>query len=131
MAIDMQNAVQGLIAEWCALGYNIGFGIGLAAGRATVGRIGYKNRAEYTAIGSVVNLASRLCNLARDHQILVDPTAFTLLDGQIDLVSLGAHSIRGYDKEILVYKLECEKARLATTKTKPDPIMSPIGATQQ
>ena len=61
MAIDMQLNVQNLAANWRSRGYEIGFGVGLAMGLATVGRIGNESRVEYTAIGNVVNLASRLC----------------------------------------------------------------------
>ena len=72
MSVDMQEAVQGLVLHWSTLGYSIGFGMGMAAGAATVGRIGYEGRLEYTAIGPVVNLASRLCSAAQDGQILID-----------------------------------------------------------
>ena len=64
MALEMQAAVQALIGGWRARGHAIGFGVGLAKGAATVGRIGYEGRQEYTAIGNVVNLASRICAAA-------------------------------------------------------------------
>ncbi|TGR91754.1 adenylate/guanylate cyclase domain-containing protein, partial [bacterium M00.F.Ca.ET.191.01.1.1] len=66
MAVDMQDSTQELISDWRQRGYKIGFGMGLAMGWATVGRIGYGARADYTAIGNVVNLASRLCSSAED-----------------------------------------------------------------
>src|SRR5918993_1362522 len=75
MAGDMQAAVQALIAGWCARGHALGFGVGLAKGMATVGRIGYEGRHDYTAIGRVANLASRLCSAAEDKQILIDANA--------------------------------------------------------
>ena len=58
--------------RWRARGHAIGFGMGLAKGPATVGRIGYEGRSDYTAIGNVVNLASRICGVAEDGQILID-----------------------------------------------------------
>lgn len=68
LAIEMQKRVQGLIADWRSRGYHVGFGVGLASGSATVGRIGYEDRLDYTAIGSVVNLAARLCASAADRK---------------------------------------------------------------
>jgi class 3 adenylate cyclase len=75
MTVEMQKEVQALIARWCERGHSIGFGVGVAKGIATVGRIGYEERVDYTAIGSVVNLASRLCAAAADGQILICPTS--------------------------------------------------------
>src|SRR5258707_7610585 len=72
LAIDMQVAVQSLANRWYARGYGMGFGVGIAMGPATVGTVGYEGRLDYTAIGNVVNLASRLCDSADDAQILVD-----------------------------------------------------------
>ena len=63
LAVDMQKNVQALIAGWRSHGYHVGFGVGLASGPATVGRIGYKDRLDYTAIGSVVNLAADCAHL--------------------------------------------------------------------
>ena len=78
MAIDMQGAVQELILHWRARGHAIGFGIGIATGEATVGRIGNEGRIDYTAIGPVVNLASRLCSSAADGQVIVDVRQLSL-----------------------------------------------------
>ena len=69
MAESMQVAVSSLIVDWRARGRPMGFGIGLAKGVATVGRVGYEARHDYTAIGNVVNIASRLCSAAEDGQI--------------------------------------------------------------
>jgi adenylate cyclase len=98
MAIEMQNVVQRLIVGWNSEGYAIGFGVGLAMGPATVGQIGYEGRADYTAIGNVVNLASRLCSMADDKQILVDPVVYEAAHGQYPLVALGTRSVKGYEK---------------------------------
>ncbi|WP_244749730.1 HAMP domain-containing protein [Mesorhizobium sp. L-2-11] len=103
MAIDMQDAVQHLIAEWRLRGHAVGFGIGLAMGRATVGRIGYEARVDYTAIGNVVNLASRLCSSADDLQILTDDSVACSVGGKIPMVALGARHLKGFDEEVRVY----------------------------
>jgi class 3 adenylate cyclase len=103
MAVEMQATVQGLISDWQARGYRIGFGVGLAMGMATVGRIGNESRSDYTAIGSVVNLASRLCSSAADGEILVDQIAATAVGLKRPLVFLGPRSIKGYDEDLPVF----------------------------
>ena len=75
MASDMQASVQDLLRGWRALDDRLGFGVGLAMGPATVGRIGSEGRLHYSAVGNVVNLASRLCASADDSQILIDRIA--------------------------------------------------------
>jgi adenylate cyclase len=103
MAVDMQKAVQALIAGWRSRGYAIGFGVGIAMGPAAVGRIGYESRVEYTAIGNVVNLAARLCSSAEDEQILIDPVVAEVLQNKVPHVALGARSFKGYTEQLSVY----------------------------
>ncbi|MGM4917646.1 cache domain-containing protein [Tardiphaga sp. 813_E8_N1_3] len=103
LAIDMQAAVQALIAGWRVAGHTIGFGVGIAMGQATVGTVGYEGRIEYTAIGSVINLASRLCGLAGDAQILLDPILAGAVGGAIEVNSIGERSIKGYDRPVGVF----------------------------
>src|SRR3712207_1170149 len=93
MAIEMQETVQGLIGGWRARGHRIGFGVGLAMGQATVGRIGTEGRSDYTAIGSVVNLASRLCSSAADGEILADTNVATAVGLRRPLALLGQRPI--------------------------------------
>src|SRR6266849_6216903 len=71
MAVAMRAAVGELKSGWRRRGFEIGFGIGVAQGYATLGRIGFEERVDYTAIGTVTNLAARLCGEAQDGQILV------------------------------------------------------------
>ena len=103
MAIDMQEAIQRLIAQWHLRGHAIGFGMGMAMGSATVGRIGYEARVDYTAIGHVVNLASRLCSSANDRQILVDQSVAQSVRGKIPLVTLGTRHLKGFDEQVPAY----------------------------
>ncbi|WP_201863807.1 adenylate/guanylate cyclase domain-containing protein [Microvirga soli] len=103
LAVEMQVSVQELIVGWRERGYRIGFGVGLAMGPATVGRIGYENRFDYTAIGSVVNLAARLCASASDSEILVDATAAEAVKDKRHVHPIGMRLIKGYDEEFLVY----------------------------
>jgi adenylate cyclase len=103
MAIDMQLNVQKLAANWRSRGYEIGFGVGLAMGLATVGRIGNESRVEYTAIGNVVNLASRLCSSAKDEQILIDPNVAEAVSEKYSLITLGKRRFKGFDKPLAVF----------------------------
>lgn len=108
MALDMQKTVQALIAGWSQRGYTIGFGIGIAKGTATVGRIGYEGRLDYTAIGSVVNLASRICATARDGQILIDPAAAAEVSALVALQDLGTRPLKGFAEDMAVYSVKGE-----------------------
>jgi class 3 adenylate cyclase len=100
MAIDMQAEVQRLAVDWHARGYSMGFGVGIAKGEATVGRVGYEGRHDYTAIGTVVNLASRLCSSAEDGQILLEQTAATAVAGEVAVVFLGTRILKGFAKPV-------------------------------
>ena len=108
LAVDMQTNVQALIAGWRSRGYHIGFGIGLASGPATVGRIGYEDRLDYTAIGSVVNLAARLCASAADKEILIDAKVAAEVNGRRPVEDLGGREIKGFDEAIPVFGISFE-----------------------
>jgi adenylate cyclase len=103
LAVDMQTAVQGLIVGWRVEGHTIGFGVGIAMGPATVGTVGYEGRIDYTAIGGVINLASRLCGAAVDAQILLDPILAGAVGGAIGLESIGERAIKGYDQPMRIF----------------------------
>src|SRR6478752_2291987 len=108
LAVGMQKSVQALIAGWRSRGYQVGFGIGLASGVATVGRIGYENRFDYTAIGSVVNLAARLCASAADREILINAEVAECVRGKRGLAELGDRQIKGFDEAIPVFGISFE-----------------------
>jgi adenylate cyclase len=103
LAVEMQRSVQELIVEWGTRGHRIGFGVGLAMGPATVGRIGYESRFDYTAIGSVVNLAARLCGSAADREILVDTKVAEAVGSRRAVMPLGTRPLKGYDGELPVF----------------------------
>jgi class 3 adenylate cyclase len=105
MALAMQKEIQRLIGGWRQRGRSIGFGIGLAMGWATVGRIGYEGRHDYTAIGNVVNLASRLCSSAEDKQILIDSVVAQAVAAKVKLVDLGQRPLKGYGKDVIVFQV--------------------------
>lgn len=105
MAMAMQTAVQSLALGWRARRHAIGYGIGLAKGPATVGRFGCERRLDYTAVGNVVNLASRLCASAADGQILVDAAAAAEVGRKIALDDLGPRPLKGFDEDIRVFAI--------------------------
>jgi adenylate cyclase len=116
LAIDLQVAVQSVAGKWCAAGHAIGFGVGIAMGMATVGTVGYEGRLDYTALGNVVNLASRLCGLAKDAQILTDPVVAERVRDTIPLVSVGKQIIKGYDQPLEMFAV----AQGDLPRTRPD-----------
>ncbi len=111
LAMEMQQCVQELLVGWRARGHRIGFGVGLAIGLATVGPIGYESRFDYTAIGTVVNLAARLCASAADREILADVAIAEAVNGKRAMIPLGMRSIKGYDEELPVYGIPFEERR--------------------
>lgn len=103
MAIDMQHRVHDLLSGWHMLEGQLGFGIGLAMGPATVGQIGSDGRLHYTAIGNVVNLASRLCSSAEDSQILVDRGTADAVGASVAVAALGERALKGFDEPVPVF----------------------------
>jgi len=103
MAGDMQKGVQKLLADGRALDSRLGFGVGIAMGPATVGRIGSEGRLDYTAVGNAVNLASRLCDIAEDNQILVDRVAAEAIGTKAPLLPLDARDLKGFDRPVPVF----------------------------
>ena len=112
MALDMQSAVQALILRWRERGYLIGFGVGIATGTATVGRIGCEGRIDYTAIGSVVNLASRICSAAGDGQVLIDPETAAAATATIGLEGLGTQQMKGFAQSVPIFAVKFATGRL-------------------
>ena len=81
MAVDMRDGIRAVQERLAKRGHSLGFGVGIALGYATLGQIGFDLRSEYAAIGSVTNLASRLCDEAKAGQILISQRIFGLVDG--------------------------------------------------
>jgi class 3 adenylate cyclase len=77
MALEVRDAIGALTERWRRWGHDIGFGIGIAHGFATLGTIGFEGRFDYAAIGTVSNVASRLCDEAKPGQILISPRVLT------------------------------------------------------
>jgi len=105
MAIEMREALLELQAEWRKRGRAIGFGLGIAQGYATLGQIGFAERVGYTAIGTVCNLASRLCAEAKDGQILVSQRIAAAADGIAPLEEIGDVALKGLSQAVAVYNI--------------------------
>ena len=95
LAVEMREAVASLARSWTARGHEIGFGVGIAQGYATLGQIGFEGRSDYTAMGTVTNLAARLCAEAKDGQILVTRRIAAAIDRVAELEPLGDLAIKG------------------------------------
>ena len=105
-ALEMQVAFAPLRARWLKLGYDLDLGIGIAHGYATLGAFGFEGRWDYSAIGSVVNLAARLCGEARQGQILIDRRTCAALGDAGDIESVGPMSLKGYVQPVPVFLLK-------------------------
>ena len=102
LAIAMREAVGSLASSWAARGHEIGFGVGIAQGYATLGRIGFADRFDYSAIGTVTNLAARLCDEARDGQILVTRRIAAAIDSAAEFEVLGDLALKGLSRPVAV-----------------------------
>jgi adenylate cyclase len=105
MAMAMREAASTLIADWRERGRDLGFGAGIAQGYATLGQIGYSERSGYTAIGTVCNVAARLCAEAKDGQILLSQRVNVALKGTIVTEQVGALALKGLTQPIVAYNV--------------------------
>ena len=105
MAIDMRAAIGDLIEKWRKLGHDIGFGIGIAHGFATLGTIGFEGRFDYAAIGTVSNVASRLCDEAKPGQILISPRVLMAVEGAISVEPVGEFKLKGISRPLATYNV--------------------------
>jgi adenylate cyclase len=105
MALAMRDRVDSLIESWSRLGHDLGFGVGIAQGFATLGRIGYEGRFDYAAIGSVTNLAARLCSEAESGQVLVAQRVFTAVESHAVGESVGVLELRGFRRSIRAFNV--------------------------
>jgi class 3 adenylate cyclase/CheY-like chemotaxis protein len=100
MAVEMREAMSALTASWRKRGHELDFSIGVALGYATIGRIGFEGRYDYGAVGSVLNLASRLCDAAEPGQILIGPRVLAEVEQLVEATPLGALELKGFGRPI-------------------------------
>jgi class 3 adenylate cyclase/PAS domain-containing protein len=100
MTLRMRESMVGLTQRWKKHGHALGFGVGIAGGYATIGTIGFEGRLDYGAIGTVTNLAARLCGEAGDGQILISPRVFTKTEARIEVEPIGELVLKGFQRPV-------------------------------
>jgi adenylate cyclase len=105
MAVDMRSAIGALIERWHRLGHDLGFGIGIAHGFATLGTIGFEGRFDYAAIGPVSSIASRLCDEAKPGQILISPRVLLAVDKSVTVEPVGEFALKGIRRPMMTYNI--------------------------
>jgi adenylate cyclase len=105
MATAMREAASNLIATWRRRGRELGFGAGIAQGYATLGQIGFAERSGYTAIGTVCNVAARLCAEAKDGQILIGQRVAVAIEGTATLEEIGALTLKGLMQPVIAFNV--------------------------
>jgi adenylate cyclase len=105
MALEMRAALAGLIDKWRRLGHDLGFGIGISHGYATLGTIGFEGRFDYSAIGTVSNVASRLCDEAQPGQILISPRVLIAVEEAVSTEAVGEFALKGIRRPMQIHNV--------------------------
>ena len=105
MAVAMRARVGQLAVRWRKLGYDLDFGVGIAQGYATLGAIGFEGRWDYGAIGSVTNLAARLCAEAKAGQILISRRVYAAVEELVEATAVGELTLKGFSRAIPTYEI--------------------------
>lgn len=110
LALRMREEFAGLNRGWQKRGYELGFGVGVASGYATLGIIGNEGRYDYTANGNAVNLCARLCDEAGDGQILIDHKTYVEIEDRVEVEPVGELGLKGFSGKTRVYNLLAARA---------------------
>lgn len=105
MALEMRAQIVELRKSWLKRGYNLDIGIGLAAGYATLGNIGFEGRMDYGAIGNVTNLAARLCAEAKGGQVLIDQKTLSKIEDRVQVESLDELHLKGFGRPVTAFNI--------------------------
>src|SRR5262249_54504479 len=105
MALEMRDEVAKLSVKWSHSGRDIGFGVGIAQGYATLGSLGYEGRLQYSVTGKVANLASRLCDQANDGQILIDINVFSAVETLAEVEFAGELALKGFSRPVKAFNV--------------------------
>jgi class 3 adenylate cyclase len=105
LALSMRDRIGGLSEGWSKRGYELGLGVGIAVGHATLGRIGFEGRYDYGALGAVTNLAARLSDEAGTGQILLSQRVYAALEGRIEAEPIAEIQMKGFARPVGVYEL--------------------------
>jgi len=114
MALEMRDAIGTLTEKWRRLGYDIGFGIGISDGFATLGTIGFEGRFDYAAVGTVSNIASRLCDEAKPGQILISPGVLMAVEDTMKVEPVGELTLKGIRRPMTAYNVVAASAPTRT-----------------
>lgn len=105
LALSMRERFNEMNSEWRRRGYELGFGVGIASGYATLGIVGYEGRYDYTANGNAVNLCARLSDEAENGQIFIDHKTFVEIENRVEVEAAGELELKGFASKIRVYDL--------------------------
>jgi GAF domain-containing protein len=105
LAMAMRARMSDLCKAWKRMGYRLGFGVGISLGYATVGMVGFEGRFDYTASGTAINLASRLCDEAEDGEILLSPRAAIAVEDAFQVETCGEVNLKGLREPLEVFRL--------------------------
>jgi adenylate cyclase len=105
MTVAMRNRVESLAKDWTRHGYDLALGVGVAQGYATLGRVGFEGRSDYTAIGNCTNLAARLCAEARPWQILLSPRVHAAVEEFVTSEPVGELTLRGFSRPVATFNV--------------------------
>jgi adenylate cyclase len=105
MALEMRDEVAKLSAKWSRSGHDIGFGIGIAHGYATLGTIGYEGQFQYSVTGKVANLASRLCDEAKNGQVLVDINVVSAVESRAEIEFTEELTLKGFSRPVKAFNV--------------------------
>ena len=109
-ALEMRHVIGALTEKWRRLGHEIGFGIGIAHGFATLGTIGFEGRFDYAAIGTVSNVASRLCDEAKPGQILISPRVLMAVEDAVTVEPVGEFTLKGIRRPLAAHNVLATKS---------------------
>ena len=113
MAVSMRARFEDLVVPWRRRGHELGFGVGVALGHATLGRIGFEGRFDYGAVGRVVIRGSRLSAEARPGQILVDQRVFAAVEEQVEAEAVGEVTLKGIQRPVAAFNVVGLKERIS------------------
>jgi len=109
MAVAMRDRVAEMIVKWRKRGYDLDFGVGIAQGYATIGAIGFEGRWDYGAIGTVTNLAARLCGEAKPGQILISQRMVGTVEELVEVEPVGELTLKGFARPVTAHNILCLK----------------------
>ena len=105
MAVEMRERIADIALGWRRHGHVLGFGVGIAQGYATLGRVGFEGRYDYAAIGTVTNLAARLCDAASDGQILVTERVLAHVDRFVGVEEIEEVTLKGFSRPVTLHNV--------------------------